>query len=182
MQVYQRQPKKPPARAHSRPSPSRPAIARDPDFSDAFAGLEKEAIEVGNELLSVALACPKRESCASGIAIAQRCGIIADTFAGDDQKIIFRAMLATAPEHRLDVVLPLARHWLRDAGFFDDADTRAFMRTAIWSDASLVSLADGWPGSSFTFVYAKRLLEIRGRQKKIVEHYEYLSSLLREVA
>ena len=149
MQTLSYPPKKKTTRSAVRPAPQPVAtITGDPDLSVPFANLNLSIFHSGYQVLEAALADPKRKSCADGMAHAKRYGLTVDLLPCTDQRIIFAAMLATAPYgYRLSLVLPFARHLLREAGRWQD-DLPAFWRGPCWSDLSLASLSDQWPGSS----------------------------------
>lgn len=157
--------------------PVRPSISHDADLSQQFAALTKNTLAAGNDLLSAALAEPRRETCRLGVQHAIRHGITPETFAGEDQSLIFQAMLATAPEYSIGLSLRLARRLLQNANLWDETAPR-FWRNGMWSDASLVDLADQWPGSSAVPMFAHRLIELRRRLEKVEQHYNYCQHLL----
>lgn len=180
MQLITRPPQKPSNISRVRPSPPPVAtVADDPDLSVPFARLNLSIARLGHQVLEAVLADPKRESCSDGAALAIRYGLTIDLLPTIDQRIVFGAMRATAPHgYRLSLVLPFARHLLREAGRWQD-DLPAFWRGPCWSDLSLVSLAEAWPGPSAVPMLVHRLTELTTAREKIKTHYEYASHLLR---
>ena len=183
MQTLSYPPKKQQNKSASRPAPQPIAtIAGDPDLSISFANLNLSIFHAGYQALEAMLADPNRKSCAAGMAHATRYGLTVDILPTTDQRIIFSAMLATAQhDYHLALVLPFARHLLREAGRWQD-DLPAFWRGPMWSDLSLESLAEAWPGSSAVPSMVHRLIELTTARDKITKHYEYAAHLLRGVA
>ena len=181
MQTLSHPPKKK-TRSPSRPAPQPVAtIAGDPDLSLPFANLNLSIFHLGYQVLEAALADPKRKSCADGMAHAKRYNLTVDLLPTTDQRIIYGAMLASAPQYRLAVVLPYARYLLQQENRWQ-ADLPAFWRGPMWSDLSLASLSDQWPGSSAVPMLVHRLIELTTARDKITKHYEYSAHLLRGVA
>ena len=175
-------PRKKKTRSAVRPAPQPVAtIAGDPDLSIPFANLNLSIYHLGYQVIEAALADPKRESCADGMVHAIRYGLTIDLLPTTDQRIIYAAMLASAPQYRLAVVLPYARHLLRQENRWQD-DLPAFWRGPCWSDLSLVSLAEAWPGCSATPMLVNRLIELTTARDKIQTHYQYSVHLLRGVS
>ena len=181
MQTITYPPRRPPNKSAVRPAPQPATIAGDPDLSLPFANLNLSIFHLGYQVLEAALADPKRKSCADGMVHAIRYGLTADLLPCSDQRIIYAAMLATAPEYRLAVVLPYARHLLRQENRWQD-DLPAFWRGPMWSDLSLASLSDQWPGPSAVPMLVHRLIELTTARDKIQKHYQYSAHLLRGVA
>ena len=173
--------KRPPKISPSRPAPQPATIAGDPDLSLPFAHLNESIFHLGYQVLEAALADPKRKSCADGMAHAKRYGLTVDRLPTTDQRIIYGAMLASAPQYRLAVVLPYARDLLQQENRWQD-DLPAFWRGPMWSDLSLASLSDQWPGSSAvpTLVYnAGEFHNWRGAKYEVVDNAELRAKLYR---
>ena len=183
MQLITPTKKRPPNISRVRPSPPPPAtLADDPDLSVPFARLNESIFRLGYQALEAVLADPKRESCSDGVALAIRCGLTVALLPCTDQRIIYAAMLSTAPHgYRLSLVLPFARHLLRETGRWQ-ADLPAFWRGPCWSDLSLVSLAEAWPGPSAVPMLVARLVELTSARDKIETHYTYAAHILKGVA
>ena len=128
-------------------------------------------------MLSAGLACPRRITCRLGVEAAIGCGITVDSLPTSDQKIIFSAMLAAAPDYKLSLVLPFARYLLQQENRWQD-DVPKFGRGPFWSDKSLIDLAEAWPGSAATSMFAHKLIELQKVRDKIVLHYDYCRHLL----
>lgn len=167
---------KPAARSTPRPA----SIANDPDMSERFAALEMQIAHAGVELLSAALACPRRITCRLGVEAAVDCGITVDSLPTTDQRIIFSAMTATAPDYKLALVLPFARYLLKQENRWRD-DVPSFGRGPFWSNKSLIDLAEAWPGSAATSMFAHKLIELQKVRDKIVLHFDYCVHLLKGV-
>ena len=172
---------KPPhiSRVRSAPQPVA-TIAGDYDMAPAVARLQMSICHAGYQAIEAVLSDPRRQSCAVGVADAIRYGLTVDLLPTSDQRIIYRAILDTAPHYRLAVVLPYARYLLREAQRWQD-DLPAFWRGPMWSDASLVSLSDQWPGSAAVPMLVHRLIELTTTLEKITIHYSYANHLLRGV-
>lgn len=181
MQTLSHPPKKKTTRSAVRPAPQPATIAGDPDLSVPFAHLNESIFHLGYQVLEAALADPKRKSCADGMAHAKRYGLTIDLLPTTDQRIIYAAMVASAPQYRLAVVLPCARYLLRQENRWQD-DLPEFWRGPMWSDLSLASLSDQWPGSSAVPMLVNRLIELTTARDKIQKHYQYSAHLLRGVA
>ena len=179
MQAITLLPQKPSNISRGRPAPVA-TIAGDPDLSLPFARLNTTIFQTGVELLSAGLACPRRITCRLGVEAAINCGITVDSLPTTDQRIIFSAMIATAPDYKLALVLPSARYLLKQENRWQD-DIPAFGRGPFWSDKSLVDLAEAWPGSAATSMFAHKLIELQKVRDKIVSHYDYCVHLLKGV-
>lgn len=154
-----------------------PAIQRDRDLGNLAANLAMKRLNAEYETLAAVLSDPTKDSCDMGVAIATEwAGLTAEHFSSPDLSLIFQA--AVAGRHLpLGRVLILARRLLMTFHHWDPF-APAFCKGPRWSNESLASLCDQYPGATILVTLAPALIELHRRQTKAAKHFQYVRHLL----
>jgi hypothetical protein len=160
-----------------RPLPYRPAIAHDRDLAGPFARLCLAVDRAGIDALQAVYAGHLAMPIGPGVDLAIIAGIKAETFAAEDQAVIWCSAVDSRHETIGDALLLAARRLMHSR--YWDAGEPHFRRGPLWSVASLVDLSAQHPGPiGILLALAAKLIDLHQRMTKAAEHFDFANHLL----